>query len=815
MAEIQVESFQNTNFEFDIEANRRRRAEIANDVNELINISKFFLQNYSEHSPRKIPTNIPITKPITKCEKNSSNEKKVRIQTMRNGRLCNQIKKASVANVTPTIVKRKQKSYGMTPTKYNVDEYDDMPPLFDKIKLHEYCVEIVDRFFHGTPNNESETNGKPTTERNEPSRATAKGMGQKHVQMSKKSNGNSVRMKINPKYASISSRYMNESPQRMTIGSSPKTPPITLVSAKSREILEKKARTGVEVKKHSCLLHQKEDTGSKQQTKRNININSSPPMVTFSQIHPNIELVPSNSMFPKRVMRGEGTHENKPVESISIEDGTDQMGTSIEHDEEENEIVEKEQQDNEANAQPTLVPDKKDAIHLQLQPLPALSIKAIPKCEIENLFEIEIKPKAPKADVQFEWNNRRVVEFMHESSGGELSLHDKIEVQDNLGSRQKTMTSSASVTSGQPNRYLEPGDHRNGLSVVNAETTTTENRITTDDTYDGSYLESGPSLNLSTISHMTDDEKFHSDQKLLSKMIDSRKPIKTSARKVIDEILENNSSGAEPEKSSSTYNFDDLRQILQKIRDDKTALDLAAPKLDTGAVGLDQQSLLASRRSQSTQCDYSPTDSSRISKTESEPIKYRIIDMPAPNGHLLQSPKFHKTIESICSSARRLDFNESLYKTATQEQITRAANKFLASILKNGDNSQSDDKNSAINCLRTRKSKYQIVDDRIINSDFNHAIDFAESTENTTSASELPSLTMRLNLGSDRRRSSHSQASVRRNNNNVWDDRSESNNFTAGSIDLRSRYGFHEIQDFSDLSDGEIPSEGEIFVRPN
>lgn len=816
MAEVRVESFQNTNIEFDIEANRRRRAEIANDVNELINISKFFLQHYSEDSSEKIPTNNPITKPITKCEKNSSNEKKVRIQTMRSGRLCNQIKKASVANVTPTLVKRKQKSYGMTPRRFNVDAYDDVPPLFDKIKLHEYCVEIVDQFFHGTPNNESETNAKQTNERKLPNGAISKRICEKHVQTSKKPNENSVKMKKNPKYASIPARYMNQTPLRMAIESSRKTPPNTLVSAKSREILEKRARNGVEVKRHSCLLHEKVVSDSKKQTKRIANI--SPPMATFSQIHPNIELVPSNSMFPRRVLKSEKSHENKPIECTSIEDGTDQMGTSIEYDdaEKEDEIVDKEQQNKEANSQPTPVVDNNDGIHLQLQPLPALSIKAVPKCEIEKIFEIEIKPNASKAEGKIQWNNKRVVELIHESSGGELLIHDKIEVQGNLGSREKTMTSSVSVVSAQPNNYLEPFDHRNGLSMVNAETTSTENRITTDDTYDESYIESGPSLNLSTISHMTDDEKFHSDQKLLSKMIDSRKPFKTTARKVIDEILECNSSGAEPEKSSSTYNFDDLRQILQKIRDDKTALDLVSTKANTTLdLRLGQQSSLTPRRSQSTQCDYLPTDSSRMSETtESKPIKYQIIDMPGPNDHLLQSPKFHKTIESICSSARKLDFNESLYKAATQEQINRAAHKFLASILKNGDNSQSDDKNSSINFLRTEKSKYQIVGDQIINSDLNQAIDFGESTENTTSASELLSLTMRLNLGSDSRRSSHSQTSVPRNNN-VCDDRSESNNFTIASIDQQWREDYDEIQDFSDLSDGEIPSEGEIFVRPN
>lgn len=821
MAEVRVESFKNMNFEFDIEANRRRRAEIANDVNELINISKFFLQQYSDDSSGRISLNIPITKSIKKCEKNPSNGKKVQNQTIRNGRpACNQIKKPAVANVTPTLVKRKQKTYGMTPRGFIADAYDVMPPLFDKIKLHEYCVDIVDRFFHGTPNNECETSAKPTNERRQPNTANGKGMCKKRVKTLEKSNENSIKMKKNPKYASISARYMNPIPQIMAIQSSPKTTsPKTLLSTKSRQILEKKARTGIEVKKHSCLLKEKVDLVSKPQTKRITN--NFPPMATFNQIHPNIALVPSNSMFPKRIIKEEMSHENKSIVSTAVEDdGTDRMGTSIEHDEEIDEIVEKEQQANKPNTQTISVLDNNNnGIHLQLQPLPALSIKAIPKCEIENLFEIEIKPKSPKTDGKFEWNNKRVVEFVHELSGGELLLYDKIKVKDNLGSRQKAMTSSVSIASGQPNRYLESFDQRNGLSVVNVETTTTENRITTDDTYDRSYIESGPSLNLSTISHMTDDEKFHSDQKLHSQMIDLRKSVKISAQKVIDEILENDSSSADPEKSLSTYNFDDLRQILQKIRDDKTALDLVTPKanlpLDLGAVGCDQQSTLTPRRSQSTQCDYLPTDSLHTNKTESEPIKYRIIDMPEPNAHLLKSPKFQKTITSICSSARRLDFNESLYKTATQEQITRAANKFLASILKNGNHSQSDDKRSSINFLRTKKPKYQIVDDQIINSDFSHAIDFGESTENTTSASELLSLKMRLNLVSDSCRSSHSQTFSPPNNKNVWDDRSDSNDFTSGSIDRQLRDDCHEIQYLSDLSDGEIPSEGEIFIRPN
>lgn len=820
MNSIDVDSIQATNFEFDIEANRRRRAELSNDVTELLSISKFFLQQYGSTNPSE---NLqPMTKPtkdttITKREKNEANVIKVRGRS--SSRIA-QTKEVPVANVTPTLVKRKQMRMNNERVYKQCVNDDDVPPLFDKIKLHQYCVDIVDRFFHGPLSNHSETTESvkyalPTsTTRRRPS--TEKSM----LTMANASANQLLfsKPKKSTKYASVTSRYMSPSPQKtINDNSGPKHETQNrLVSAKSREILEEIERKGAEIKRHSCLINKKERDIPYRELNHSTQLDRSRSQLRFSDIHPTIELVPSNSIFPKRILKQPNV--SQVSSSAEINKFDEEKSQNIEEGSQTtvDSVIEVKNSDEKEFEQDMI---EKPKLELKLQTFPVLSIKPQPKFEIQNVYEIDIKPSASISKDFFLKDKNGVIELVHESSE-----QDDDDEKDNIASLEQGKNPT--------NKYITPFSDEAQNSEKPLEET-----CTTGETHETSHL----SLNLSTSSHLTDDEKSQSEKKITnsSSPTDFKRVQKNTAKKIIDKILEGDgidesSEGIGSDKNEPGFsgkkldsksqdranNFDDLREILRKIRNDKTTLDVALETIEPP----DLMSPGRAMTDREVQCD-------DFSKIDLEPPK---MDMFKNNDHvqesstknspqihssLMESPKFNKTIESIRSSARRLDFgiNDREYHTANREQIEKAAKKFLKSILKEADYNlpqiASEREDSSLIPLKFQKQKYQIVDDQIIPSNFN----VKSYHEDCTSSSSSDATSLQLRIPSVRLNTKNSTEDIN------WIDRTDSD-FTANSIEkyikchtLDEAFSHrsnlpHMKCEFNDLSDGEILSEGEFHI---
>lgn len=821
MTPIDIDSLQTTNFEFDIEANRRRRAELANDVTELISISKFFLQHYSSDSPEDLPP-LPrkIKDPtISKREKNASNVNKARGRSV-DCRIV-ETKRSPVAIATPTHVKRKQTRINNGRVIRMRGNDDDVPPLFDKRRLHEYCVDIVDRFFHGPPPNDSEISESPKNLPPPPPSATITKKiqsNEKSVQTTTKCNTNAIilsKPRKNSKYASIPSRYMNKTPEKSMNDNLPvkNNSQYRLVSAKSREILEEVARKGTEIKRHSCLIHKREQSiayhehGSTQ-------LDGNRSQIRFRDIHPTIELVPSNTIFPKRILkqtiesfepssaelktdeeeykaRGESS-DVSPAKSNLSTNSVIEIKNFIENDFEHNHLK-----------------DTQPKGELKMQQLPVLSIKPQTKCEIENIYEIEIKPDEAKAGTFLSKDKNKVIQFVYESSEPDA---EQDEVHPNNLNQNLT------------NKYITPFIEE----AHTADRFSGEN-LTTDETHETSHL----SLNSSS-SHLTDDEKFQSDKRIANGTSKQFKYVaKTQAKSVIDRILEVEGiaeSSGEDSKSSQVKvksktqkrsdNFDDLREILRKIQNDKTTLEVALDAIEPPDL-MSPAQLMTDREVQCDDILEMNTPKSLATRKSSTKCSARNTDLHSPyniDSSIMESPKFKKTIESIQSSARKLDFsiNDSEYRSATRQQIEKAAKKFLKSILKNADAnmplSASEREDSSYIHLKVDKQKYQIVDDQIIQSNYN--VKSGDCT--SSSSSDTTSLHLRLpsaRLSTDRSRTKCGNCI----------DHTDSD-FTSHSIDKYIRnYRLNDKlpqqnlsqngnNNYSDLSDGEILSDGEFHI---
>lgn len=827
---VDIDALQQTNFEFDIEANRRRRAELANDVSELINISKFFLQHYSSDAPEdeapKILQNnkVPI---ITKREKNEANNHKARER-------CNsrnvQAKKNAVAKATPTHVKRKQMRINNGTVRKLRGNDDDVPPLFDKIKLHQYCVDVVDRFFHGPPTNESEESESPKEEK----QAVKKSQSfEKSVQTTNSGNDiGAVKTKRNSKYASVPSRYMNQTPQRSTnqMSTERNCSPFRLVSAKSREILEEVARKGTEIKRHSCLTHNRDKSIENRECgSPHKEVNRS--QIRFRDIHPSIELVPSNTIFPKRILKQSSDsiepssadkksngHEN-PNNQIEIQSSVESAAKCNGNDPTESKSSSEIKVDHSA---PLEVPPIKQ---LQFQQLPVLSIKPDIKCEIANIYEIEIKPNEVELEDTVPRDRNKVIELVYKPSAQESQQDEANSVVSN--------TSNRNQYNKLKNKYTAP--------FVNGEYSSekvSDEKTTADDTQDSINIDS----NLST-SHLTDDEKFRSDKKCggVKASMDFKMESKTPAKSVIDKIFEvegisepssntqQNKVEIKPSAPSRSENFDDLREILRKIRSDRTTLDIALEATEPPDL-MSPPRCVGDHQKQCNNLQKDEQQKHSVSKEDSTPKKpspNKIISSQSSllgiNSSIVESPKFTKTIESIRSSARKLDFSSSEYRNATRAQIEKAAKKFLKSILKNADanvpQSASDrDDSSRISILKMEKQKFHIIDDQIIQSNFNIKSQHAESS--CSSSSDATSFQLRM--PSARLITEHSKKKC-----NHWSERTDSD-FTGNSIEKLIIH--HKLADkvaqahqfsngnyncdlkYDELSDGEILSEGEFHI---
>lgn len=808
-----MNALQSTNFEFDIEANRRRRAQLANDVTELISISKFFLQHYSSDSLEYLPpptVEKPKTTIISKREKNETNVNKAR------GRLCSNslAKKATVANVTPTHVKRKQTRMNNKTVHKTRANDDDVPPLFDKIKLHQYCVDIVDRFFHGPPLNDSDVSESSKSK----VVVTVKKVPllEKSVQTTNSSAGNemgAVKPKRSSKYASVSSRYMNQTPKKSMndLPMQQNGPPPRLMSAKSLKILNNVARKGIEINRHSCLIHKKQK--HVEYREHLLNYDAKKSLIRFRDIHPNIELVPSTSIFPKRILKQSGETKDPSLNSKKSDDENNEFkdqrsdGSTINSNETEVKMTPEKLCD---QSQPK---DIREKCELQLQQLPVLSIKPLLKLEIEDIYEIEIKPTKFESEDLFAKEKNRVIELVHDS------LEEEIQHR-NVSDPVEMLSLQCSAVK---NEYLTPFTGEQRISSKSSG----ENAA--DETHESSNL----SLTaLSTSSHLTDDEKYQSDKNIISrkKPTDFKSVPKTPAKSVIDKILEVEGIEESSEKTaiekkpfeirskapSRSQNFDDLREILRAIRNDRTTLDVALEDISEPSEFISNTRLMID---QEVQCE-SPRKES-IHKNDHGQVESPI-KQPQSGRHsslcidssLMDSPKFSRTIESIRSSARKLDFNTNEYRAGTRDQIEKAAKKFLKSILKNADGNIPPSE-SECDCihLKTERQKYHIVDDQIIQSNFNVKSDHGDCV--SSSSSNATSLQLRLPSA---RTLNPSAAKC-----NKWIEQTDSD-FTTNSIEnymnnhKLKREPPHRMQlangnqDYSDLSDGEILSDGEFHL---
>lgn len=283
----ETNNFQATNVVFDLEENRRRRADLAHDVNELICISKFFQQHFADDF-------------VTRNKSRKTHKK----QRQKSATTAD----SNSSSVTPTKWSRSRSKFSNSlPDVAEVDEIvgqtsassttnTEWPPIFDEDKLDDYCENVVDEFFSGNivtgKVDEKRDNDNVKTEAKPKDIVTAK----------------DTKNRRNLRYASVSARYMRPSPKKSTenIQKGAATARAPLISAKSISILKDVARRGVEIKKHSCSVPEVQTTPKSEARERSVSRNSQV-MLQFHKAHPNIDLVPSASVFPRRVLRSETT----------------------------------------------------------------------------------------------------------------------------------------------------------------------------------------------------------------------------------------------------------------------------------------------------------------------------------------------------------------------------------------------------------------------------------------------------------------------------------------------------------------------------
>lgn len=822
---INVES---TNFEFDIGANRRRRAEIANDVTELLNISKFFLQHYSSDNAEETWTKLTSSdlKPPQNAKNAQNNAQKQRPKQKRPA--TGYSKRQTVAIVTPTCDTCKQTLENSVNGTHTHDNNKALPPLDDQNKLHAYCVDAVEEFFERAMSSGRSVPGK--------SGRHISYSGDKLMQRMKQVNNqnNTVNILKNPRYAAISPRYLSTPQLKRTIAANEQRhrlfPPNSLVTARSRQILANIVRKGIAIKKHSCLASKDDGkaasprlTAPQNNKKKNVVIrapSAERPSKPFSEMHPNIELVASNSIFPKRVL--------KQSTSSTIQNGgqTVTLTTSTEFftDDVENARINGQEKttnaltDREFVENPPILTDShgRNDGSLQLRQLPSLSIEPRAQCKVENVFAIEIKadgkrPTSP--DGRFLRKNE-FHEFVYDS---EPISEDKTK---DTGLHQ------------QPSNEVPAGHETRKLSAVE-EANAPDELSMGEHSFNVDSHDECRCQNTSSVSLLTDDEKSRTDLKLLrspgnqtdftttensqitidtsnrpknsaesprtrENSIDSpKRPIqdmedlktlKDPARTVIADILESEELTRPDE--SSLDNLEDLREILDRIRNDRTTMDIELQKQQqrignvemptTLAIQptIDELSLESSRQmqDQSIQCD---NLSSRAHATNNE---------HTPNSKQIPS-QFTQYHESHCSSFRGSSIASAeinIYRGATRKQVQRAAKSFLRTMLEDADSADASkdecEDSSCIN-LKIERQKYFIVEDRLMRSRMN--VMTGNETEESTS-NEMPSFDWNvtshpgdkhLNGDGDKSQPGNGQFS----GNQYWTNENYSKNWNGGS----------------------------------
>lgn len=495
--------------------------------------------------------------------------------------------------------------------------------------------------------------------------------------------------------------------------------------------------------------------------------------------------------------------------------------------------------------------------------MPSITIAPKTKCEISTVVTIDIQPNktARNEHRNRQQNNLKLVHCVHAaatSEFGDESTNHTENVPREI-TAEEVRNKAAMINGGtnvpsddnqnqanassQVNKYYKPfssdnNERKKPIAVIACEEEILHNETSS------SVVES-ISINLSASSILSDTFAF--DALPRKHIAESRNPVDS----IINDIFENATKAAVDERPAQpidvqrTFNSDafQLRDLLDKIRNDKTSLDLAiekkntmdyvrnADKLDSPVVLLrtdrvesteTSSSKISSARKidgidKSVQCNTlgemilkaestDHTDDRRLPKRKSKTRTKVRRDL---NEDMLRSPKFTKTLNSIRSSARKLNFDgeNGKYKTATPEQIQKAASKFLNSLIRDDKstrpNRQDDDSDSdSLNSYILAPPKYRVIDDKVIQSQYNNILQY--NTSGLTSDSTINSVLPKGIVSGDEVNASTSSSSI---------------DLRLSSLRLRSprsatqpieRKNIGDCDLNGNISDGEVLSEGEI-----
>lgn len=488
--------------------------------------------------------------------------------------------------------------------------------------------------------------------------------------------------------------------------------------------------------------------------------------------------------------------------------------------------------------------------------MPKITIAPKTKCEISTVVTIDIQPNE-SARLQYrnrQQNNLKIVHCVHAAQPTDDTCNEK---EDAIPKKISVegVRSEPVVEDDEVVRILDGDQHQ---AIANFEinkyykpflSDSNEQKQPNVKAFDEESLHNETSSSLvESVSILSDTFTFDAVQR--RHITEIRNPVESILNDIFSNVTLSNVAHEKPasENAFETSRNEDalqLRDLLDKIRNDKTSLELAierrnmveyVSKSDKSVSPVAQPSIQrekqfetatlnapSSRKMKEDAIDKSiQCNDEMIQKKESteqaddrlpkRKTKTRTKVRRALDEDLVRSPKFAKTLNSIRSSAKKLNFDGDggKYKTATPEQIQKAAEKFLNSLIKGNkstppmrrdDDSDSDSLNSYI----LAPLKYRVIDDKIIQSQFNNIL--LENTCDMTSDSTIdPILPKRIVPSNDEMNASTSSSSIDLRMSNLslghkllYNDTLQLAPPSNGHCDL-----------LENISDGEVLSEGEI-----
>lgn len=511
---------------------------------------------------------------------------------------------------------------------------------------------------------------------------------------------------------------------------------------------------------------------------------------------------------------------------------------------------------------------------LQFYEMPKITIAPKTECEISTVVTIDIQPNNA---VRFEHRNRqpnnlKIVHCVHEATASD-ECNATANTVDNLTHQYSAPDEQSSNAVESNDEFLQSHSnqsHTNAILPTNKYyrpflSESIEQRQAIVKAFDdetplndtSSSLVESVSINFSTTSNLSD--KFASDalqRRNASKLL-NRNPVES----ILNDIFENatldivafdtNENAVHENEEATVSNSDafQLRELLDKIRNDKTALDLAIERRNTMDSVSNAGKLLISSVVQENAISDEPTQIERgnvkVSSSKEDVIDKSIqcnvtaesVEKPEVayyaddrvhrrtsktrskvkrdlHEHMLRSPKFAKTVNSIRLSARKLNFDgeNGKYKAATPEQIQKAADKFLNSLIKGSSASQPvrrDDysDSDSLNSYILAPKKYRVFDDTIIQSQYNNIL-LANSAINTSDSSIDPVHPLPMVKSIEEINESSSSSSIEFQLSKLSLTQEEQNESMHMTQNRRISIG--NCGSNGNISDGEVLSEGEI-----